>query len=323
MKIERLPSGKYRVRKQINKRTVTLTFDRKPTQAEVLRIMSERAETIPLKGSFQSRAEEYIHLRNDVISPSTIPGYESTLNNLPEWFRMMDISCITQADIQRLVNEHSANHAPKTTHNVHGFVSAVIGQFRPNMKIHTTLPQEVDYEPYTPSYEEVKMILDESKDDIRYHIPFELALMGLRRSEICALTLDDIDGNLLTINKAKVKNRDGKWVIKTTKTRNSTRKVYIPDFLVEEIKDKGEIFNGYPNTILVALNRYQDKLGIQRFRLHDCRHFFASYAHDKGMSDADIIATGGWKTDYTMKRVYRHEMKAKESQEIIYNSILG
>ena len=323
MKIERLPSGKYRVRKQINKRTVTLTFDRKPTQAEVLRIMSERAETIPLKGSFQSRAEEYIHLRNDVISPSTIPGYESTLNNLPEWFRMMDISCITQADIQRLVNEHSANHAPKTTHNVHGFVSAVIGQFRPNMKIHTTLPQEVVYEPYTPSYEEVKMILDESKDDIRYHIPFELALMGLRRSEICALTLDDIDGNLLTINKAKVKDRDGKWVIKTTKTRNSTRKVYIPDFLVEEIKDKGEIFNGYPNTILVALNRYQDKLGIPRFRLHDCRHFFASYAHDKGMSDADIIATGGWKTDYTMKRVYRHEMKAKESQEIIYNSILG
>ena len=323
MKIERLPSGKYRVRKQINKRTVTLTFDRKPTQAEVLRIMSERAETIPLKGSFQSRAEEYIHLRNDVISPSTIPGYESMLNNLPEWFRMMDVSRITQADIQRLVNEHSANHAPKTTHNVHGFVSAVIGQFRPNMKIHTTLPQEVVYEPYTPSYEEVKMILDESKDDIRYHIPFELALMGLRRSEICALTLDDIDGNLLTINKAKVKDRDGKWVIKTTKTRNSTRKVYIPDFLVEEIKDKGEIFNGYPNTILVALNRYQDKLGIPRFRLHDCRHFFASYAHDKGMSDADIIATGGWKTDYTMKRVYRHEMKAKESQEIIYNSILG
>lgn len=323
MKIERLPSGKYRVRKQINKRTVTLTFDRKPTQAEVLRIMSERAETIPLKGSFQSRAEEYIHLRNDVISPSTIPGYESTLNNLPEWFRMMDISCITQADIQRLVNEHSANHAPKTTHNVHGFVSAVIGQFRPNMKIHTTLPQEVVYDPYTPSYEEVKMILDESKDDIRYHIPFELALMGLRRSEICALTLDDIDGNLLTINKAKVKDRNGKWVIKTTKTKNSTRKVFIPDFLVEEIKAKGEIFNGYPNTILVALNRYQDKLGIQRFRLHDCRHFFASYAHDKGMSDADIIATGGWKTDYTMKRVYRHEMKAKESQEIIYNSILG
>ena len=323
MKIERLPSGKYRVRKQINKRTVTLTFDRKPTQAEVLRIMSERAETIPLKGSFQSRAEEYIHLRNDVISPSTIPGYESTLNNLPEWFRMMDISCITQADIQRLVNEHSANHAPKTTHNVHGFVSAVIGQFRPNMKIHTTLPQEVVYEPYMPSYEEVKMILDESKDDIRYHIPFELALMGLRRSEICALTLDDIGGNLLTINKAKVKDRNGKWVIKTTKTKNSTRKVFIPDFLVEEIKAKGEIFNGYPNTILVALNRYQDKLGIQRFRLHDCRHFFASYAHDKGMSDADIIATGGWKTDYTMKRVYRHEMKAKESQEIIYNSILG
>ena len=323
MKIEQLPSGSYRVRKQINHKTITLMFDKKPTQAEVLRMLAERAESIPTKGSFESRANEYIHLRDDVISPSTVPGYESMLRNLPEWFRMKDISYITQADLQRLVSEHSANHAPKTVHNVHGFVSAVLGQFRPNLNINTTLPQEVEFEPYTPTYEDVKRILDASKDDVRYHIPFELALMGLRRSEICALTLDDIQDNILTINKAKVKDNANKYVIKMTKTKESTRKVYIPDFLVEEIRAHGEIFSGHPNTILVALNRYQDKLGIPRFRLHDCRHFFASYAHSQGVSDADILASGGWKTDHTMKRVYRHEMKAKEAQEKIYNSILG
>lgn len=323
MKIEKLPSGSYRVRKQINKKTITLIFDRKPSHAEVLKMLAERAESIPSKGSFESRAKEYIQLRNDVISPSTIPGYESMLRNLPEWFRMKDLSYITQADLQRLVNEHSANHSPKTVHNVHGFVSAVLGQFRPNIKVNTTLPQEINYDSYVPQYEEVKRILEASKDDVRYHIPFELALMGLRRSEICALEPSDIQDNILTINKAKVKDRNGKWVIKTTKTKESSRKVYIPDFLVEEILEKGEIFSGYPNTILVALNRYQDKLGIPRFRLHDCRHFFASYAHDQGMSDADIIASGGWKTDHTMKRVYRHEMNAKEAQKKIYDSILS
>ena len=323
MKVEQLPSGSYRVRKQINKRMITVVFDKKPSQADILRALAEKAESVPTKGSFEAHASQYIHLRDDVISPSTVPGYESMLRNLPEWFRMKDISQITQADLQKLVSEHSANHAPKTVHNVHGFVSAVLGQFRPNMRINTTLPQEVEFEPYVPSYEDVKAILDTSKDDLRYHIPFQLALMGLRRSEICALTPDDIDGNVLTINKAKVKDHNGKWIIKTTKTKKSARKLYIPDFLAEEILSKGEIFNGYPNTILVALNRYQDKLGIPRFRLHDCRHFFVSYAHDQGVPDADIIASTGHKTDYTMKKVYRHEMRAKEAQKKIYGSILG
>lgn len=77
MKIEKLPSGSYRVRKQINKKTITLMFDRKPSHAEVLKMLAERAESIPSKGSFESRAKEYIQLRNDVISPSTIPGYET------------------------------------------------------------------------------------------------------------------------------------------------------------------------------------------------------------------------------------------------------
>ena len=323
MKIEKLPSGSYRVRKQINKKTITLMFDRKPSQSEVIRLLAEKAESVPTKGSFESRAKEYIHLRDDVISPSTVPGYESMLRNLPEWFRMKDISYITQADIQRLISGHSANHAPKTVHNVHGFISAVLRQFRPDMSIHTTLPQTAEYEAYMPTYEDVKAILDASKSDAKYHIPFQLALMGLRRSEICALEPSDIEDNILTINKAKVKDRNGKWIIKTTKTKESARKIYIPEFLVREIMENGEVFNGYPNTILVALNRYQDKLGIPRFRLHDCRHFFASYAHEQGISDADIIASGGWKTDHTMKRVYRHEMKAKEAQQKIYNSILS
>ena len=323
MKVEKTASGKYRVRKQINKQAIYILFDHKPTQTEVIRALAERSEEINTRGSFQSRAEEYIKLRSDVISPSTIPGYESMLNNLPTWFTKKDIGHITQEDLQRLVNEHSMDHSPKTVHNVHGFVSSVLRQFRPDMVIRTTLPQNVENEAYTPSYEDVKKILDASKDDVKYHIPFQLALMGLRRSEICALTIDDIEDNTLTINKAKVKNSSGEYVIKTTKTKESTRKVYIPDFLVDEIRENGSIFEGYPNTILVALNRYQDKLGIPRFRLHDCRHFFASYAHSKGVSDADIMASGGWKTDHTMKRVYRHDMQAKEAQKKIYDSILG
>ena len=190
------------------------------------------------------------------------------------------------------------------------------------MKIYTTLPQKVENERYTPSEDDIRRILDESKNDPIYHIPFQLGIMGLRRSEICALTLDDIEGNTLSINKALVLNKENQWVVKTTKTVAGTRKIYIPDSLVSEVKQAGKIFEGWPNSLLVALNRYQDKLGIPRFRFHDLRHFFCSYAHSKGISDADIMASGGWASDYTMRQVYRHEMNARESQKKIFDNLI-
>ena len=325
MKVEQLPSGSYRVRKQINRRTISVLFDHEPTQVEILRALAEKAETLPAKGSFQAHAELYFASKNHVISPSTLAGYMSNLRSIPEWFKNKDISAITQADIQNMVNEYARGHAPKSVANIHGLVSAIMKQYRPGIILNTTLPQKVQYEAYIPSEEEVERILEASKDDQRYHIVFQLGIMGLRRSEVAALQMSDIDteNNILTINKAMVKGPDNKWFVKTTKTEKSSRKIYIPAPLVEEIVQKGEIFNGNPNTILVALNRYQDKLGIPRFRLHDLRVFFCSYSHYLGMSDQNIMATGGWSSPYTMQRVYRHEMKAKESQIEVFNKLLG
>lgn len=36
-----------------------------------------------------------------------------------------------------------------------------------------------------------------------FEIPIKLACYGLRRSEICSLTIDDLNGNTLTIDSAK------------------------------------------------------------------------------------------------------------------------
>lgn len=322
MKIEQRTPGSYRVRKTISGKTYTLNYNHKPTQAEVMRDMSAIADAAPVKGSFFSCAESYIKSKDKVLSPSTIKGYHSVLNSISDDFKKKPVSSITQADIQILINDFSVNHSPKTTRNLHGFISAILGQFRPNMVIRTTLPQRSVYEPYTPSEDDIRRILDACKDDPFYHIPFTLGTMGLRRSEVCALTLDDIQGNTLTINKALVKDVNNQWIIKQTKTTAGTREIYIPDSLVKEIKEYGKIFEGNPTSLLYGLNKYQDKLGIPRFRFHDLRHFMASYAHSKGMSDADIMSTGGWKSDYTMKSIYRHEMNAKREQKRIFDGLI-
>jgi len=321
MKIEKRSPGSYRVRKTIQGKSLTLNYDHKPTQAEVLRDMSVIAETAPVKGSFLSCAESYISSKDKVLSPSTIKGYHSVLRSIDTDFKSKKIASITQQDIQLLINKYSAEHSPKSVRNLHGFVSAVLRQFRPDMNIYTTLPQKREYEHYTPSEDDIKRILEATKDVPYYHIPFQLGIMSLRRSEICALTLDDIDGNILTINKALVLNNDNEWVLKPTKTAAGTRKIYISDSLVKEIRDYGKIFEGNPTSLLYGLNDIQKKLGIPLFRFHDLRHFFASYAHSQGMTDADIMATGGWKSDYTMKQVYRHEMNAEKEQKRIFDGL--
>ena len=323
MKIEKR-NGAYRVRKMIDGVTHSLTYDHKPTEREVMCDLVKLSDAIPAKGSFLACANSYIKSKDKVISPSTIKGYTSIINSIPDDFKRMDISKITQIDIQTVINDYSADHSPKTTRNVHGFISAVLRQFRPDMVIYTTLPQKVPNRGYIPTENDILKILEATKDNPFYHIPFQLGIMGLRRSEVCALTLDDVSGNTLTINKALVKNVDNEWVIKHTKTSAGTRDIYIPDSLVKEIRDYGKIFDGNPTTLLYGLNKLQDKLGIPRFRYHDLRHFFASYAHEKGiMSEQTIMETGGWRSAETLRKHYRHGMDVQNAQKKLFDGLIS
>lgn len=104
---------------------------------------------------------------------------------------------------------------------------SILGMFCPNLKLNTTLPQKVKNEPYIPSDDDIKKILEYSKDT-EYEIPIVLACYGMRRSEICALTPDDIDGDVVTIDKALVQDENREWVVKMTKTTESTRKIVVP-----------------------------------------------------------------------------------------------
>lgn len=324
MKIEELPSGNYRVRKMLNGKAFQVTFDHKPTAKEALDAMSDASDSAPIKGSFHTCAENYIKSKSNVLSPSTIRGYESILRNLPESFTLKKLSIITQADIQTVVNEYAAEHSPKSTINAHGFIVGVLSLYRPSMRINTKLPQKAPKTGYIPTKNDIERIL-EASEGTKYHIAFSLGVMSLRLSEVCALTLDDIDvkNKLLTVNKALVKAADGSYVLKVPKTEAGARTLFVPDKLINEIMESGAVYDGYPNQCLKNLHKYQDELGIPRFRFHDLRHFYASYAHSQGVSDANIMKTGGWHSDTVMKQIYRHELEQKASQEKVFNDLLS
>ncbi len=314
MKIEKLPSGSYRVRKVINGKRRTFTFENKPTQKEILSVISNAMNDCndPQIGiSFRTASIKYVDMKRNVLSPRTIKEYSETSNRLDDWFCDLLIDDITQVDINNQINILSASKSPKTVRNYHGFISAVIKTFRPDMVISTTLPQKIKNDPYIPTDDDIKRILSEARGTI-YELPFKVACYGLRRSELLCITSDDIVGDdTIRINKAMVLNDANEWIVKTTKTTASDREVILPKEIIAEIKSVGYVYKGYPNQINDCLTRIQTKLGIKHFTLHKFRHYFCSKLISMGVDIKTIQALGGWETDYVPRMVYAHVMSDK------------
>ena len=312
MTINKLPSGNYRIRQTVKGKTYSLTVNHKPTLYEAEQLLSKLIE-YPDKLTFEKAAENYIKSKSNILSPSTIVSYESIIRNIDEDFLKLQIHSLTHKDLQAEVNRYSTSHSSKSTRNFSGFLMSVVKFYDLNIKS-PKLPQKERKNPYIPTEEEVKEIINEVKGT-KYEVAFILASMGLRRSEICALTIDDLHGNTLTIDKALVKDNKGKWVVKTTKTENSTRTIEIPDKVANLIREQGYVYDGAPGQIYKRLSDIEKKLGIKHFSLHKMRHFFASYMHHLGYTDKQIQSFGGWKTSDIMKTVYQHEMEMNEAKK--------
>lgn len=92
----------------------------------------------------------------------------------------------------------------------------------------------------------------------------------MRRSEICALTLDDIDEDIVHINKAMVQDEKREWVIKTTKTTAGTRELIIPAEIADKIREQGYVYKGHPGKITEYLLNIQKNCQSPRFRFISC-----------------------------------------------------
>ena len=330
MAIEKLKSGHYRIRFEKDRKKYSITTDRKPTKREEAALIQEYMESLQEQqnrkknGSFLDFANEYIDSKEKVLSASTIRGYKATLRGIPESFTSLPFYEIEQHDISRLVNDLVDKVKPKTIYNRHGLVVSVLKEFRPSFVVRTKLPRKEQKDIYTPSEKEVQALFTALKDTDEY-IPICLATMGLRRSEIGALTLEDLsDDNVLTINKAKVQNSDEKWIIQNyTKTERSNRKVPIPDELANRIRKQGYIYSHVLGKVYETMIKIEKELGLPQFGIHRLRSYFASKAHALGLADSVIMTLGGWKSDNIMKNIYRKALNEdiKEGTEAYLNHI--
>lgn len=315
MTIDKRPSGSYRIRHTEDKKTYSITVPYKPSDKEAYKLIRAKIDGVKPNMAFKDAYNKYVAAKVNVLSPSTLEGYDRMYNNFPSWICDTDIARIDNYTLQRFVNEYAINHKPKTVKNAYSLILSVIRLFYPETTIRATLPKNPRIEPYTPSHNDVIKLLKHA-EPTEFYVALYLASMSLRCSEIFALTLSDLTGNEILINKALVHGKKGYVLKETPKTDASYRTVTLPPDLVTRIRKQGYIYKGYPRNLDKYLRRTLPKLDIPVFSAHKLRHFFASYCHDLGYSDAQIKKLGGWDSD-VFKNVYRHAMNETEARNQI------
>lgn len=327
MTIEKRANGKYRITQMIDGKRYRVTLDHKPTKREaedaIRELVADSATYADKDMTFQKAAEGYIRLKHEVLSPSTRRGYHIIIRRLSDGFKGTMINDMDHIIVQNEISRLSGSLAPKTVCNTHAFIKSVLEVYRPGIRIRTTLPPKKNSEGYLPTEEEVRRILDYVKGT-KYYVPFILGVCGMRRSEICAVTGDDIKDNTLHICKARVDGDEGLTVKDSAKTTDSTRTIYLQKEIADTIAAQGYAFKHRPDNLRRRLHEVQDALNIPRFRFHDLRVYFVSYAHTVlNIPEKLIQEAGGWKSDYTMKKVYRRTMQEeyKNSQEKFLSSL--
>lgn len=263
--------------------------------------------------------ERYIAAKNQ-LSPTTITGYLRIKKNYYLDLQKQDINALTLEMIQAATSAEAQKVSAKTVRNAHGFLSAVLAMFRPGLALNTALPQKKGDEVVIPDLVDIRAMVTaaEKSGDNDMALAILLAYqMGLRRSEICALTLSDIRGQKILIRKAMVIDKDNKWCIKEPKSTSGNRTIPMTDDVLAALEGR----DGDPGDRLLTINpdtlssRFEDlrnRLGLPHFRFHDLRHYNASVMISLNIPFFYITRRLGHKSTDMVMRVYGHILANKQ-----------
>ena len=321
MKAERLRSGNYRVKVYLGtvegkKRFISVTA---PTKEEA----EKRANVLRGKDwaimTVEDACQVFLTMRGTEISPATLRGYEGTMRKyiLPDIISGIKLGKLSSPHVQTWLNKMDVSR--KTKQNHLGFLTAALGFVGFEKRLKLRIAEEEPKALYTPTISEVNAVLDILDDET--HLAACFACLGLRRSEICALRREDIDGRFVMITKDVVKKSSGEWVSKLTKTQKSRRAVEIPPELIDLLPDEGRLISCSPDCITNRFARAVKKSGVHPFRFHDLRSFSASsMLSELKVARSTAKSLHGWKTDRMLDQHYDREIsdvKARDEEKII------
>ena len=165
-----------------------------------------------------------------------------------------------------------------------------------------------------------------STDEEMYRIIFQMLFwLGCRVGELLALTSQDIDFENGTVNISKTYYRRNQTdYITPPKTESSNRKITIPKFLAEEMKDfvdrqygltpEDRIFPITDRAIQKKMKQKTEQAKLKPIRVHDLRHSHIALLIEKGMQPLVIAQRVGHDSVNTTMNIYGHLYPNKQKQ---------
>lgn len=318
-KAEKLPSGNWRVKVQIDgKRYSCTATTKKEAREKAAKIYAgyQMEKRSPL--TVGKAIDQYIELKSKVLSPTTIRSYKAVRKSSLKSIMDINITDLKSSDITFALNEDSlAGKSDKTIKNEHALLTAALREYRPDFVSRAKLPKrKAKEEIRILTEDELKLVWYELKGT-KYELPLLLASwLGLRMSEIKGLKFSDIQNGRLHVQRAYVRTEDG-FSEKRPKTISGDRFIGLPETIesliaqVPHASQDDYIIKPAASSIYNTFIATCQKLGIEPCRYHDLRHFAASEAHSLGIPDKYILERLGHATDNMLRNVYEHAMKDK------------
>ena len=309
MKVTQLPSGSYRARITIDKKTYSFTASTKREaehQATAFRYEHERKQKVGI--TLGEAMDQYIESKRHVLSPTTIQLYEiirkKNLQNIME----IPLSNLNVKDVQAEISRESETHKPKTVANMRGLLSATLKQNGMAMEI--TVPKNPKRILELPTPQQVRDAI-RGKD---IELPALLAMwLSCSMSEIRGIQVSSIRDNYVIIQESVVDVNGSPVSKQATKAYERTRKLKLPSKIMDMIKEteawqsgSGYIVTMNRRTIYSHFTKAIQDAGLPHMTFHQLRHLNASVMLALGIGERYAMERGGWATRSVLQNVYQH-----------------
>lgn len=288
----------------------------------------KKKETKPDNITLAEAIDNYIAIKEPVLSVSTVSGYKKMRKNAFRSLmgkKLYDIdtgvlvtAIASESSRQTLQKGKAGKVSPKTVRNEFGLLTAVLNYY------------DVGYNPkkiILPQIPEKKIELPDPAEiiaavkgtDIELPVLFAMWL-SFSMSEISGLTKTGSlleNGKYIAINEVII-TIDGKEYKKETGKRPKRQRVLaLPPYMKSLIDavPGDRIVPMASNTIYRKLQRYLSDVGVSPITFHQLRHVNASVMHLLNVPDMYAQDRGGWSTNYVMHKVYTHTF-TKERQAV-------
>ena len=311
---KQMPSGNWRVQVFLGtdengkKRKKSITA---PTRWEAEKQAAEfmqDLQTARSKFTVAQAVRGYIDSKRNVLSPSSVYGYENILRSRLQSIMDIDIHELDSFTLQKAINDEALTKSRKTIAEAKNLIVAAMKMYGVRPDFDVTLPPKVPKMKELPTAAQVIQMVRGTEIELACMLAMWLSL---RMSEVRGLRFGDIKDGVLTIQRSKLHLGSEDVIRNLNKTYNSTRRLVIPEYiqkLIDAVPHESEtdfiVPLGY-KFIKDHLKKLTKANGYD-LSFHDLRHLNASIMVLLGIPDKYAMERGGWSSNGVLKRVYQH-----------------